>query len=132
MYMCLHTYVPGSCLYYQLFAFTYVDVIIDTPYNGITILQGDDVTLSCTPPVSDIALQWSYNDNDISNSPNYQFTPPFLNHNLIITNANDTDSGNYMCAFKSKSKVVAQRNINLTVVPSKFDYNYIMNIYVAN
>ena len=112
--------------------YTYVDVEIDTPYKSITILQGDDVTLSCTPSVSDIALQWSYNDNDISSSPNHQFIPPFLNHNLKITNANDTDSGNYVCAFKLKSRVVNQQNINLTVVPSKFDYNYIMNIYMAN
>ena len=110
--------------------YTYIDVEIDTPYESITILQGDDVTLSCTPSVSDIALQWSYNDNDINSSPNHQFAPPFLNHNLTITNANDTDSGNYACAFKLKSRVVDQRNIILIVAPSKFDYNYIINIYV--
>ena len=97
---------------------------METPYSGITILQGDDITLSCSPSQSDIALQWSYNDNGISSSPNHQFTPPFLNHDLTITNANDTDSGNYVCAFKLKSRVVDQRTINLTVVPSECDYSY--------
>ena len=107
-----------------MFSFTYVDVEIYTPYNGITILQGDDVTLSCTPSLSVIALQWSHNDSGINSSPNRQFAPPFLNHNLTITNANDTDSGDYVCAFKLKGRVVAQQNIKLAVVPSKLDYNY--------
>ena len=99
--------------------------MLDTPYIGITILQGDDVTLSCSPSKLAIALQWSYNDNDISLSINHQFAPPFLNHNLTITNANDTDSGNYVCAFKLKGRVVAQQTINLTVVPSECDCNYV-------
>ena len=45
----------------------YIDVEIYTvtSYNGITILQGDNVTLLCTPSVSDITLQWSYNDKGI-------------------------------------------------------------------
>ena len=130
-------FLPSICLikcfvyiqpYIECFLLhTYIDVGIHTPYNGITILQGDDVTLSCTPSVSDIALQWSYNDDDISSSPNHHFAPPFLNHNLTIANANDIDSGNYVCAFKLKSRVIAQRNINLIVVPSKFDYNFTMN-----
>ena len=113
-----------------MFSFTYVDVEIYTPYISITILQGDIVTLLCTPSVSEIALQWSHNDSGINSSTNRQFAPPFLNHNLTITNANDTDSGDYVCAFKLEGSVVAQRNINLTVVPSKLDYNYIMNTYL--
>ena len=86
-----------------------------TTYSRITILQGDDITLSCSPSESDIALQWSYNGSDISSSSNHQFTPPFLNHDLTITNANDTNSGNYVCAFELKNM---QRAIFLMVVPS--------------
>ena len=93
-----------------------------TPYTGITILQGDDVTLSCRPSESDIALQWLYNGNDISSLPQYQFNPPFLNHNLTITHANDTDSGNYTCAINLKKEIVGQESINLTVVPSEYGY----------
>ena len=51
-----------------------------TPYSAITILQGDDVTMSCIPSVSYVALEWPYNDSDISNSPKCQFTPTFLSH----------------------------------------------------
>ena len=92
---------------------------VETAYSGITILQGDDVTLSCRPSQSDIALQWSYNGSDISSSPQYQFTPPFLNHNLTIFNTNVTDSGRYVCAIKLLN---IQETIVLTVVASKCDY----------
>ena len=56
------------------------DVEMHTPYSAITILQGDDVTMSCIPSVSYVALEWPYNDSDISNSPKCQFTPTFLSH----------------------------------------------------
>ena len=95
---------------------------MNTTYSGITILQGDDITLSCRPSQSDIALQWSYNGSDISSSPHYQFTPPFLNHNLTIFAASVTDSGNYTCAFKLGNKVIDRQSITLTVVPSECDY----------
>ena len=108
------------CGYFQ------TDVTVTTKYSSIIILQGNDITLSCSPSESDIALQWLYDGSDISSSPNHQFTPPFLNHDLTITNANDTDSGNYVCAFKLKSTVGDQRTINLTVVSSECDYNIIL------
>ena len=86
-------------------------------YSGITILQGDDITLLCRPSESDVALQWSYNGNDINSSPYYQFTPP-LNHDLTITHASDTDSGNYACAFRLRNEIVDEKSIVLTVVQS--------------
>ena len=91
---------------------------MNTTYSGITILQGDNITMSCRPSQSDIALQWSHNGSDIGSSPHYQFTPPFLNHNLTIIYANDTDGGNYTCAFKLGND---QQSIILTVVPSECD-----------
>jgi len=103
-----------------------IDVTVETTYSGITILQGNDITLSCRPSISDIVLQWSYNGIDISNSQHYQFTPPFLNHELMISHPNDTDSGNYVCAFKLKNRVFAWQKIILTVVPSEYDNNYVM------
>ena len=91
---------------------------MNTTYSGITILQGDDITLSCRPSQSDITLQWSYNGSDISSSPHYQFTHPF-HHNLTIIQVNVTDSGNYVCAFRPNNRTIDQKYINLTVVPSK-------------
>ena len=96
-----------------------IAITVETTYSSITILQGDDVTLSCRPSQSDIALQWSYNGSDISSSPHYQFTPPSLNHDLTISHANVTDSGNYVCAYRFKSRTVNQTTIFLTVVPSE-------------
>ena len=92
---------------------------MNTTFSGITILQGDDITLSCRPSVSDIALQWSYNGIDVTSSPNHQFAPDFLDHDLTIFNANDTDSGIYVCAFRLNRRVIDQKAINLTVVPSE-------------
>ena len=91
-----------------------------TPYAAITILQGDEITISCVPSEADVALYWSLNGTDITSS-SYQFTPPYLNHDLTIPHADVTDSGNYSCAFRSKSEVV-EKNIFLTVVPSKYSY----------
>ena len=87
-----------------------------TTYSSITILQGNNITLSCSPSESDIALQWLYNGSDVSSSPSHHFAPPFLNHDLTITNANDTDSGNYVCAFRLPN---IKQTISLTVVASK-------------
>ena len=105
------------CIYISCCICLHVDVTVNTTYSGITILQGDDITLSCRPSVPDIALQWSYNGNDVNSSLHYQFNPPFLNHNLTILHANDTDSGNYVCAYGLSQNI--QQTIILTVVPSK-------------
>ena len=92
---------------------------METPYAAITILQGDEITITCGPSEADVALQWSFNGDDVTSSSYYQFTPPFLNHELTLPRASDVDSGNYVCAFISKTEVVEQ-NISLTVVPSKY------------
>ena len=97
-----------------------IDVQIETPYSAITILQGDDVTMSCIPSVLEVALEWSYDDEDISSSSQFQFAPPFLNHDLTIIHADDIDSGDYVCAFKLRDEVIAQASIALTVVPSEY------------
>ena len=97
--------------------FPCIDVTLKTTYSGITILKGDNVTLSCTPSQSDIALQWSYNGSDISSLSQYQFTPLSLNHDLTITHANVTDSGIYTCAIEFN---IDQQSVFLTVVPSKY------------
>ena len=93
-------------------------LMVETAYAAITILQGDEVTISCVPSEADVALHWSFNGTDITSSSNYQFTPPFLNHNLTISHPNDTDSGTYICAFKSKREV--EQSVSLTVVPSEY------------
>ena len=93
-------------------------LMVETPYAAITILQGDEITISCVPSEADVALQWSFNGTDITSSLYYQFTPHFLNHNLTISRANDTASGTYVCAFRSKREAVEQ-SVSLTVVPSE-------------
>ena len=94
-------------------------LMVETAYAAITILQGDEVTISCVPSEADVVLQWSFNGTDITGSTNYQFTPPFLKHNLTISHANDADIGTYICAFRSKREEVEQ-SISLTVVPSEY------------
>ena len=91
-----------------------------TQHASITIFQGDNVTLSCMPSKPDVALQWSYNNSEVGSSSNHHFTPPLLNHNLTITNANDTDSGNYVCSFTFQNSLIDEKTIYLTVVPSEF------------
>ena len=124
---CSIWYLFHACVHYYSFvhmkhtssATLYTGLMVKTPYSAITILQGDEITLSCTPSQSNIALQWSYNGSDISSSSYCQFTPPYLNHDLTIPHASDTDSGQY--TFKSGIKVLEDA-ISLTVVPSKCKY----------
>ena len=96
---------------------------MDTAYSGITILEGDDVTLSCTSSQSDFEIQWSYKDSNISSSPQYQFNSSSYNHDLTIINANITDSGQYTCAFVLRNETIDQQSIILTVVPSEYDFS---------
>ena len=103
---------------------------IQTPYLAITILQGDNVTMSCIPSVSDVALEWSYNGSDISSSPRFQFTPTFLSHDLTIIHADNSDSGTYLCAFKIRNEVIDQKSIMLTVAPSKCNQGFIINNHI--
>ena len=93
-------------------------LMVETAYAAITILQGDEITISCVPSEADVALHWSFNGTDIKHSSKYQFTPPFLNHNMTISHANDTDSGTYGCAFRSQGEV--KQSISLIVVPSEY------------
>ena len=103
---------------------------METTYSGITILEGDDITLSCRPSQSEIALQWLYNGSDISNSSQYQFTPPMLYHDLTITHANIIDSGNYVCAIKMNNTMIDQQSINLTVISSEHDFLQMYKILI--
>ena len=87
--------------------------------------------MSCIPSVLDVALEWSYNDSDISNSPKFQFTPTFLSHDLTIIHATDTDSGTYVCAFRLRNEVIDQESIMLTVAPSERNYECVqLMIYI--
>ena len=95
---------------------------METTYAGITILQGDNITFSCRPSKSDIALQWSFNGSDISSSQQYQFTTSFLNHDLTITHANVSNSGNYVCAIIMNNRTIDQQSITLTVISSEHNY----------
>ena len=73
-------YVDMLCALVNLvFCHPIIAVTVETTYYGITILQGDDVTLSYRPSESDITLLWSHNGSDIRSSPQYQFNPPLLN-----------------------------------------------------
>ena len=117
----MNAYVCAILSLYGLILITFqTDVEIETPYSAITILQGDDVTMSCIPSVLEVALEWLYNGRDISSSSQFQFTPPFLSHDLTIIYADDIDSGEYVCAFKLRDEVIAQASIALTVVPSEY------------
>ena len=132
----LYTYDCCTYLHKYISSYSLENIIVTTPFAGITILQGDDVTLSCVPSQSDVALQWSFDNGEVSSSPNHQFAPPFLNHDLTITNANDTDSGSYVCAFKLRNRIIDQKIIVLTVVPSEFVcmhslcHDFIVNLFL--
>ena len=126
LFRCICADIPCALVNFVFYCVCHpiIAVTVETTYSGITILQGDNVTLSCSPSKPNIALQWSYNGRNINNSPQYQFNPPLLNHNLTIFNANSSNSGSYVCAIVLPN---IQETIVLTVVASKCDCIASMN-----
>ena len=63
----------------------------------------------------EIVLLWTHNGAEVMERNDIAFSPPLLNHNLMITNPTVGDSGVYTCRAATKDLLV-ERNISVTVV----------------
>ena len=82
----------------------------------MTLLEGNTVSLSCTPSVIETVLSWTHDGRELHEDENTTFLPINLNHDLILDNAVVNDSGQYTCRAVLNDEVVEQ-NITVTVVP---------------
>jgi len=90
-------------------------------FSSVTLLEGNSITLSCTPSIVEVVLMWSLNGVDVMKRNDVIFSPPSLNHNLIITNPRVEDSGVYRCRAAIDDELIEQ---NITV-------NVIAGMYIA-
>ena len=85
-------------------------------FTSVTLLEGDSVTISCTPNIVEAVLFWSYNGTNLTlTTEGIMFTPKGLNHNLIIVNPTAGDSGQYACHSTIEDQPVVE-TISIFVV----------------
>ena len=89
---------------------------LTTPFTSVTLLEGNTVTLSCSPSVIETVLSWTHNGTNFNEDENTTFSPVNLNHNLILDNTDVDDSGQYICRAILDNEEV-ERSITVTVIP---------------
>ena len=91
-------------------------------FASVTLLEGNTVTISCRPNVTDVVLFWVYNDNGTNitgSTGRISLSPAGINHNLTIIDPVMTDSGIYYCRTDVEDLIVEQY-INVTIVPGMY------------
>jgi len=100
-------------------------------FASVTLLEGNTVTISCSPNITDAVLYWVYNDNGINiteSTARISLSPPGINHNLTIINPITADSGIYYCRAVVEDLLV-QQSINVSIVPGIYVVIIVYNIY---
>ena len=90
-------------------------------FASVTLLEGNTVTISCIPNVTDVVLFWVYNDNGTNiteSTRRISLSPAGINHELTIIDPVMADSGIYYCRTDVEDLIVEQ-HINVTIVPGK-------------
>ena len=103
----------------------FTEISLVRSFASVTLLEGNAVTLSCTPSIMEIGLSWAHNGTVVNGDENINFFPVNLNHNLTINNAGVEDSGLYACRVVLGDKVIEQ-NISVTVLAGMYRYNYVL------
>ena len=88
-------------------------------FASVTLLEGNSITISCTPNITEAVLYWVYNDNGTNiteSTGRIRLFPSVINHNLTIMNPVMSDSGIYFCRSVIEEQLV-QESINVTIVP---------------
>ena len=94
-----------------------LDFTIQRSFTSVTILEGESVTISCSPSIMEVGLTWLHNGTNIV-AEEIAISPPVLNHNLRIENSLPTHSGVYTCGVKI-GEITAEQRITVTVLPGE-------------
>ena len=111
--MCIHCML---CAYIKL-----LGLMLTRSFASIILLEGNTVTISCTPNITEAVLYWVYNDNGTNiteSTGKISLSPRGINHNLTIINPVMSDSGIYSCRSVIEELIVQDR-INVTIVEGK-------------
>lgn len=87
-------------------------------FTSVTLLEGNAVTISCSPNITEAVLFWVFNNSGVNiteSTERISLFPPGINHNLTILNPVVADSGIYFCRSIIEEELVEQ-NISVTIV----------------
>ena len=87
-------------------------------FASIILLEGNTITISCAPNITEAVLYWVYNDNGTNITEptgRINLSPRGINHNLTIINPVMSDSGIYFCRSVVEELIV-EDTINVTIV----------------
>ena len=70
----------------------------------------------------EVVLLWTHNGADVIQRDDISFSPPPLNHNLMIANPRVGDSGIYTCRVAIEDALVEQ-NITVNVIAGNIVYS---------
>jgi len=85
-------------------------------FSSVFLLEGDTVTLFCSPTIRRTILWWTHNGTSVMDRTTS--AQPSSTHFLPIMNASIDDSGLYSCC-DAMDRPVLQQNITVTVLPGK-------------
>ena len=109
--------------------FLYVVPSLTTAELNIEYLNGEIVTIECTPSDPDLELYWTYQTSDgngtvtIDTISETKFlTESSLFHQLIIPIATVRDTGSYSCVIQRPpgDNIIISKMISLNVLPGKY------------
>ena len=107
------------CCYYKFYL---LGLKLTRSFTSVTLLEGNTITISCTPNITEAVLYWVYNDNGTNiteSTARIQLSPPGINHNLTIVNPVTADSGTYFCRTVNEDLLVEDK-INVSIVPGMY------------
>ncbi|XP_065903420.1 uncharacterized protein [Dysidea avara] len=90
------------------------ELTVTRSFTSVTILEGQSVTLSCSPSIMELAMTWIHNGTNIVVD---DITFSASNQNLIIRNALTTHSGVYTC-IATADEISAKENISVNILPA--------------
>jgi len=100
----------------SFFVRVFIEITLKTSAQAFIVLEGQSVSLECTPTPDDLALFWTFNGIILTSFYDVTFVPPNLQHKLIVNNVNVQDSGQYKCLVAGNFLVHVNQTITLQVM----------------
>ena len=120
--------ILGSLIMYILCTKS-IGLRLTRSFTSVTLLEGNTVTISCSPNITEAVLFWVHNDREVNiteSTGRIRLFPPGVNHNLTLINPVTADSGVYFCRSVIEDQLV-EDNITVTIVPGMY-MRYIPNV----